>query len=136
AWDTGGIRDRLRREGRLFETNAFVANGALMRLLFGSIERFVSTHRLTLSSSTVLQALDAGKPVLTPDGGLVGHRTRHNGLGMTYRYFDDRDLAEKWREFRRIPPERYAPAIASFMRRFSRAEVARTFLGLLTGDNT
>lgn len=131
AFDTKAIRERLRGQGRLYETNAYVESEALVELVFGSIERFVSTHRLTLSSGTMLQALDAGKPVLVPGSGLVGYRTAQYNLGMTYRYFDDRDLAEKWREFGKAPHGAFASSIADFMGRFSRAEVARFFLSQL-----
>ena len=134
AYDTAGIRERLLRHGRLFETNAYVESEELVRLAFGSIERFVSTHRLTLSSGTALQALDAGKPVLTPALGLVGYRTRRYKLGLTYRYFDDGDLAAKWREFRQTPATAFAQPIADFMKRFGRDEVARIFRALLLGE--
>ena len=134
AHDTAGIRERLLRQGRLFETNAYVESEELVRLAFGSIERFVSTHRLTLSSGTTLQALDAGKPVLTPALGLVGYRTRRYHLGLTYRYFDDADLAAKWREFRQTPSTAFAQPIADFMKRFGREEVARIFRALLLGE--
>lgn len=134
GFDTVGIRERLLRQGRLFETNAYVESEGLVRQVFGSIDRFVSTHRLTLSSGTALQALDAGKPVLTPALGLVGYRTRRYHLGMTYRYFDAEDLAEKWCEFKERPSAAFAPAITNFMKRFSQEEVARTFRALLLGE--
>ena len=51
-----------------------------------------ATHRLALSSSTVIQALELGKPVLVPDRGLLGHRVRTNHLGAVYRYEDLDDL--------------------------------------------
>lgn len=124
-FDTDRIRADLLRVGRLFETNAFVDSDDLVNLLFGRIERFVSTHRLTLSSGTMLQALELGKPVLTPDSGLVGHRTRVHGLGMTYRYFDDRHLAEMWQVFRRTPVSVFQSAAAAFMTRFSHAALGR-----------
>ncbi len=131
GFDTPAIRTRLLEQKRLFETNAYVESEDLVNLVFSRIERFVSTHRLTLSSGTMLQALDAGKPVLTPGTGLVGHRTLRYNLGMTYRYMDDQDLAAKWRQFRDQPPGAYASSIADFMDRFSRAEVARFFLSQL-----
>jgi len=133
-FDTAAMRQTLLRQQRLFETHAYIESEELVRCLFGSIDRFVSTHRLTLSSGTALQALDAGKPVLTPSRGLVGYRTRRYNLGMTYRYFDDRNLAAKWREFLRVPSETFAPSIASFMEQFSRENVARFFLSRLCGE--
>jgi glycosyltransferase involved in cell wall biosynthesis len=134
AFDTDGIRKRLLDQGRLFETRAYVESEDLVRQVFASIDRFVSTHRLTMSSGTMLQALDAGKPVLTPGSGQVGYLNKRYRLGMTYRYFDDRDLAGKWREFLRVPAANFAPAVAAFMERFSRDAVAKTFRALLLGE--
>ena len=72
--------------------------------------------------------------MLTPALGLVGYRTRRYHLGLTYRYFDDGDLAAKWREFRQMPSAAFARPIADFMKRFGRDEVARTFRALLLGE--
>jgi len=133
AFDTADLRAKLRAEGRLFETNGFVESPALVELLFNSIERFVSTHRLTLSSGTMLQALDAGKPVLVPGTGLVGWRTERFGLGKTYNYLDEKELARVWAEFRAEPVENYQEQIKRYMERFSRDAVRTFFLKQLCG---
>ncbi len=130
---TSEIRDRLRNQQRIFETNAYVESTALVDLLFHSISRFVSTHRLTLSSGTMLQALEAGKPVLVPGAGLVGWRTEKFGLGETYRYLDEQDLARAWRAFRNNPVEKYHENIKRYMKRFSRESVRAFFLSQLCG---
>lgn len=132
-FDTEKIRERLIAEGRLFETRAFIKSNDLIRLVFGSIERFVSTHRLTLSSGTMLQALELGIPVLTPDSGLIGYRTRANRLGITYSYLDDSQLASRWKEFRTMASSEFSEPIAVFMKKFSRNEVARVFTECLCG---
>ena len=134
AADTEMMRARLLRQGRLFETNAFVESPSLVRLVFDGIARFVSTHRLTLSSGTMLQALDAGKPVLTPATGNVGYRTRKHGLGLTYRFGDEEDIRAQWLRFRTLPPEGFKPAIRAYMEQFSREAVAKTFRALLLGE--
>ena len=136
AADTEVLRARLLRQGRLFETRAFVESDALVQLLFAGIERFVSTHRLTLSSGTMLQALDAGKPVLTPATGNVGYRTRKHRLGLTYRFGDAEDLRAQWLRFRTLPSEDFRPSIRAFMAQFSRAAVAQTFRMLLLGEGS
>ncbi len=64
--DLEPLRQELLRQGRLFEADTFVSSGDLMDLLFGGIARFVSTHRLTLSSATMLQALEKGNPCWLP----------------------------------------------------------------------
>lgn len=128
AFDTKSLRSKLLSQGRLFETNAFVESSELIDLLFNSIERFVSTHRLTLSSGTMLQALEAGKPVLVPETGLVGWRVRQFGLGRTYNYLDEDDLAQAWREFRREPANVYRERIQTFMQRFSQEAIRAFFV--------
>ena len=133
AFDTAALRGELQRQGRLFETGSYVKSSDLVALLFGSIERFASTHRLTLSSGTVLQALEAGKPVLTPATGLIGWRTRRFGLGMTYNYRDEHALARQWQEFREIPAESYRNDVERFMAPFSRDAVSSFFCGMLVG---
>lgn len=128
AFNTSQLRKILREQGRLFETNAYVESSKLVNFLFNSIERFVSTHRLTLSSGTMLQALETGKPVLVPATGLVGRRVQQFGLGKTYQYLDEEDLVRAWREFRREPVDIYRPKIQMFMQRFSREAVRSFFL--------
>ena len=133
AYDVEEIRQDLLRQGRLFETRAFVESSDLVDELFSSINRFVSTHRLTLSSGTVLQALEAGKSVLTPDAGLVGWRTREFKLGGAYTYGDMEDLVGKWRAFKSGACDADVRNIRSFMSRFSREQTKRFFLNILTG---
>ena len=132
--DVEAVRQDLLRQGRLFETQAFIESGDLIALLFSSIARFVSTHRLTLSSGTALQALEKGKPVLTPDAGLVGWRTREYRLGATYAYGDLDAMGCQWAAFksgaRPVDPQ----AIRAFMERFSRARTEQFFIRILTGD--
>jgi len=132
-FDTSALRDSLRSQRRLFETNAFVESSELVDLLFNSIERFVSTHRLTLSSGTMLQALEAGTPVLVPGTGLVGWRVKKFGLGKTYNYLDEQDLARAWKEFREEPVDKYKERIQNYMKHFSRDAVRSFFLSQLCG---
>jgi len=118
-------KQKLVGEGRLYETNRYVQGARLVRDVFGRARRFVSTHRLTVSSGTMLQALELGLPVLVPDSGLIGHRTRQFGLGLTYRYGDSHDLLRKWRSFRQEPSDGYREPINAFMQKFGPAHVER-----------
>ena len=93
--DVEALRAQLKNENRLYETNAYVHTQRLKELLFGSIRLYITTHRLALSSSTVIQALELGKPVLVPDRGLLGYRVRKNNLGDVYSYEDLSDLGQK-----------------------------------------
>jgi hypothetical protein len=86
--DVDSLRAELMREGRLYETNGYVHGQRLKELFFGSVRVYLTTHRLALSSSTVIQALELGKPVLVPDRGLLGYRVKANKLGGVYRYGD------------------------------------------------
>ncbi len=132
AIDVDTARNELLRQGRLFETNAFVESMDLVDLVFASIARFVSTHRLTLSSGTALQALEQGKPVLTPDAGLVGWRTRKFKLGLNYPYASEDGLLEVWSRFREGTFDTSPGSIETFMQRFSRQATEGYFVNILT----
>jgi hypothetical protein len=132
--DLDFIRRDLLRQGRLVEIPSFISSGDLAGLLFGGIARFVSTHRLTLTSATMLQALEQGKPVLTPDTGLIGWRTREFRLGATYAYADSRDLLSQWRRFKSGVLDPDPRSVSVFMERFSRERIRRFFLDVLAGD--
>ena len=132
-YDVAGIRQQLLAQGRLFETEAFIESEDLVSLLFNGIARFASTHRLTLSSGTVLQALEMDKPVLTSDAGLVGWRTREFKLGGTYVHGDMDDLEGKWSAFKSGAFDANPRDIRRFMDRFSQERVERFFVDLMTG---
>lgn len=124
-------RDSLLALGRLYETAQYVESPKLIKLVFESTRRFISTHRLTLSSGTILQAMDYGLPVLVPDSGLVGYRARKNNLGATYKYGDVEDMVRQWNKFKNTPVEQYAPSIKEFMGRFSRENLNKLFIDVL-----
>lgn len=132
--DLDSIRQNLLRQGRLVEIPAFISSGDLVGLLFGGIARFVSTHRLTLTSATMLQALEQGKPVLAPDAGLVGWRTREFRLGATYAYADSGNLLSQWRRFKSGALDPEPRSASAFMERFSRERSRRFFLDVLAGE--
>jgi hypothetical protein len=117
--DVEMIRAQLGRENRLYETNAYVHVQRLKDVLFGSIRLYITTHRLTLSSSTVIQALELGKPVLVPDRGLLGYRVHKNKLGDTYNYEDLSDLGEKAEKLWSSDLSRFSAVAKSFWQRFS-----------------
>lgn len=121
--DVQAVRRKLERQGRLFETCAYIHSERLVNLFFSSINRWVSSHRFTLSSGVMLQALAAGKPVLVPNTGLLGERVRKNKIGMTYRYADLADLYQQWQVFKKIPPASYTASIKTYMRQFQRDRI-------------
>jgi hypothetical protein len=125
-FDVDALRAKLTREGRLYETNAYVHTQRLKELFFGSIRVYLTTHRLALSSSTVIQALEQGKPVLVPDRGLLGYRIRTNLLGDVYKYENLSDLRLKAEKLWASDARRFAEPISRFWPRFS-DEAIRAF---------
>jgi hypothetical protein len=125
--DVEALRVQLKREGRLFETNAYVHTQRLKELFFGVIRLYLTTHRLALSSATAVQATELGLPVLVPDRGLIGWRVRHNGLGATYRYGDLDDLRIKAQALWQSDLTRFSEPLAAFWSRFSDASIRAFF---------
>lgn len=118
-YDVEALRARLKSEGRLYETNAYVHTQRLKELYFSVIRVYITTHRLALSSSTVIQALELGKPVLVPDRGLLGYRVRTNNLGDVYEYGDLTDLARKAEYLWNSDLTIFCASARSFWSRFS-----------------
>lgn len=126
--DVDALRSRLRDEGRLYETNAYVHFQSLKKLFFEKIRFYLTTHRLALSSSTVIQALELGKPVLVPDRGLLGHRVRANNLGDVYRYEDLDDLRAKAERLGKCDLTAFAGPARRFWEKFSDRSIRSFFL--------
>ena len=126
--DVESRRAQLTREGRLYETNNYVHTERLKGLFFGAVRVYLTTHRLALSSSTVIQALELGKPVLVPDRGLIGYRVRTNKLGDVYRYEDLDDLRQKAESLWCSDLSRFVEPAALFWNRFSDAAIRSFFL--------
>jgi glycosyltransferase involved in cell wall biosynthesis len=117
--DVEALRSQLRSEGRLLETNDYVHTQRLKELYFGCVRVYLTTHRLALSSSTMIQALELGKPVLVPDRGLIGHRVRTQGLGAVYRYEDLADLRRRAESLWNSDLSRFAAPARGFWQKFS-----------------
>ena len=125
--DVEALRAQMTREKRLYETNAYVHANRLKELLFGSIRLYITTHRLALSSATVIQALELGKPVLVPDRGLLGYRVRKNNLGDVYSYEDLSDLGRKAEKLWHSDLSRFSALAKSFWQRFSDESIRSFF---------
>lgn len=126
-FDVDALRALLLAEGRLYETNDYVHSQRLKELFFGSTRVYITTHRLALSSSTVIQALELGRPVLVPDRGLLGFRVRANDLGGVYEYENIDELREKSRALWAGNPGRFAEKTKSYWRRFSHDSIRDFF---------
>jgi hypothetical protein len=132
-YDVEALRQKLRDETRLCETNDYVSSKRLKDLYFGTIRLYITTHRLALSSATVIQAAELGKPVLVPDRGLLGYRVRSNRLGGVYAYGDLDDLSRKAGELWRSDLNRFSAPARAFWERFSDEAIREFFIQRLLG---
>jgi glycosyltransferase involved in cell wall biosynthesis len=133
--DVDALRKQLTDEGRLYETNEYVHTQGLKELYFNCVRVYLTTHRLALSSSTVIQALELGKPVLVPDRGLLGHRVQSNGIGDVYQYGDIADLRRKAEAMWHSDLSGRSAAARQFWTRFS-DESIRSFFRVRLGIGT
>lgn len=127
-YDVDALRATLRSEKRLYEANAYVHTQRLKRLFFETVRLYITTHRLALSSATVIQALEMGRPVLVPDRGLLGHRVRSHNLGGVYAYGDLADLSRKAEMLWHDDLGRFAAPARSYWQRFSDESIGNFFI--------
>lgn len=132
--DVEALRAQLKREGRLYETNAYVHTQRLKELFFGAIRLYITTHRLTLSSSTVIQAIEMNKPVLVPNRGLLGYRVRANRLGEVYEYQDLNDLRQKAEELWSSDLDFFSEHVTAAWERFTDTAIRSFFVHRLMGN--
>jgi hypothetical protein len=136
--DRGGelarLRETLAERGALFETGTSLPSFAVAREFMRAAPCAVLPyHRHYVSSGVMLQALDADRPVLVPDRGLMAWRTRAFGLGRTYAEGSYEDLRRETLRLLSETPAAHAPGIERFMGFFGRERVAaavRHALGL------
>jgi hypothetical protein len=133
--DVEALRAQLKSDKRLYETNAYVHAHRLKEFLFGSIRLYITTHRLVLSSSTVIQAFELGKPVLVPDRGLLGYRVRKHNLGDVYSYENLSDLKQKADKMWHSDLSRFSTLTKSFWQRFSDEAIQKFFAQRLLGSS-
>jgi len=114
------LQDELRSQGRIFETGRFMQSQRAIDEFLNSVRYFVSTHRVYFSSGTMLQALDAGKPVLVPNAGALAHRTLRNHLGSVYKPQNFADLCTKWNRLKHTPSNSYSVSIGRYMQNYTR----------------
>lgn len=119
------LRARLEQRGALLETNAYLPGFGVAREFMRAAPGAVLPYRRHyVSSGVMLQALEAGRPVLVPEKGLMGWRTRQFGLGRTYAEESYADLLRETTGLLGETPAAYAPRIARFMSFFARERVA------------
>jgi hypothetical protein len=126
--DVAALGARLRAEGRLHEINAYVHTQRVKELFFKAVRVYITMHRLARSSSTVVQAVEFGRPVLVPDRGLIGHRVRVNQLGGVYRYEDMDDLRRQAEALWSSNLDRFTEPVARFWSRFTDEAIREFFV--------
>jgi hypothetical protein len=107
------LRNILKRENKLFETNEYIIDPYCIEYFFKSASHIVLPYSNFLGSSGVmLQALSYGIPVLVPDFGLIGYRVKKYNLGDTY---SENSFNEKLHSFINSPKESFSDSITEYM---------------------
>lgn len=134
SYDVEELRIILKKDNKFFETNQYITDPLCIEYFFKAASHIVLPYFDFLGSSGVmLQALGYGIPVLVPDVGIIGYRTRKFNLGLTY----DSDTFEiQFLRFKEIPQENYRESIDAYMK-FQNSEhlenvLRNTFLGVRT----
>ena len=123
--EIAGLRERLAERGALLETDAYLRSFGAAREFMGAASCAVLPYRRHfVSSGVMLQALDAGRPALVPERGLMACRTRTFGLGHTFAEGSYEDLRRETLRLMSETPGPYAPRIRRFMGFFGRERVA------------
>lgn len=128
------LRESLAERGALLETDTYLPGFGVAREFMRAAPCAVLPYRRHyVSSGVMLQALDAARPVLVPERGLMAWRTRTFGLGRTYAEGSYEDLRRETLRLMSGQPAAYASRIERFMGFFGRERVAaavRHALGL------
>lgn len=124
--DVAKVRDELRAQRRILETNSYIRDPVLIERFFRCSDRMVLPYDSFWGSSGVmLQALEYKLPVLVASRGLMGWRVRTGSLGATYAAGEYEDLRARFRSFSALPAVSFADDISRFMDPFRRAELER-----------
>ena len=117
-------RQELVSRSAILESGRFYQSFETARVTFAAARCVVlpyGAEHLT-SSGAMLQALMAGRPVIVPDRGLMAHRVRHFGLGLTFVPDDRQDMRARFVELDNKPPGAFEGRIQRFLDYFSRAQ--------------
>lgn len=118
------LRAALTRRGALFESDGYVEGYGAARRFFAAGGGVVLPYRRHYGSSGVmLQALDAGRPVLVPNRGLMAWRVASFGLGRTAPEGSFAGLRAAFEALYGEDEAAYAPRVQAFMTSFSRDRV-------------
>jgi glycosyltransferase involved in cell wall biosynthesis len=115
-------RDALLSRSAILESGGFYQSFQTALATFGAgrcVALPYDRHHLG-SSGVMLQALQAGRPLLVPDQGLMGWRVRNFGLGLTFTPGDRRDMVHKFSLLQNTPSDFFTEAISRFLAYFTK----------------
>jgi len=136
AYDADDLRSSLMKDGRLFETDQFIADPLCIEHFFRSVTHLVLPYRNFFGSSGVmLQALNYGIPVLAPAIGVIGYRIRKYKLGMTYYDKGKRSFINQFAKFRQINPRSFEKAIGDYMNYQTPDQLRNVLINVFSGNN-
>jgi hypothetical protein len=115
-------RDLLLTRAAILESGGFYQSFQTAQATFGAAHCVVLPYdsRHLGSSGVMLQALQAGRPLLVPDQGLMGWRVRNFGLGLTFTPGDRGDMLRKFRLLQGISSDHFTEAIGRFLAYFAK----------------
>lgn len=134
-YNTDQIRKVLQDTGRLLETNEYIIDPSTIKHFFKSANLMLFPYRKFYGSSGVmLQALGHGVPVLSPDFGIMGHRVKKYGLGITYDETNENDIKTKFELLRNQNPKCYEMNIKNYMSFQTIDQLKATLINSFTGS--
>lgn len=134
TYDTNSIRSSLSKDGRLFETDQYIADPSTIEYFFKSVSHLVLPYRKYFGSSGVmLQALAYGIPVLAPEDGITGHRIKKNKLGITYDGGNESYLSTQFDYFKNLNPKIFENNIRTYMNYQTTEQLKAVLINAFTG---
>lgn len=129
------LKQKLKDQDRLFETNQYLSDPACIERFFRSATHIVLPYQnFPGSSGIMMQSLEYGIPVLVPDYGIIGYRVKKHKVGLTYNPQAPNDLELRFKEFIQIEPSSFKKNIDEFMSSQSVAKLQSTLVKSITGN--
>ena len=114
--DINQMRLSLSDDGRLFETDEYIVDPFCIEYFFKSVSHLVLPYRKFYGSSGVmLQALDYGIPVLSPENGITGYRIKNYHLGAIYDEKNEKSLRTQFETFKNLDPKIFENDMTAYM---------------------
>lgn len=130
-----GYREKLKSKNMLFETDQYITDPICIEFFFRSVSHLILPYNNFYGSSGVmLQALSYNIPVLVPDIGIMGYRTRKYNLGLTY---NDtlKPLDEQYKRFIETHSDVYGKSIEHYMTFQSVNQLEYVLSEIFSGSN-